>query len=144
MPCFPVKGRHEANKNIGTESYKKKNARTLRQSGHSADGTGIRETYAKETPKKCLKKPTNLLDAKDSDLVNEFVDFLRNDKELSTALKNEFGSHPSDRRKRQTELDDMNINLDEIPQEKQDGFFDRATKFMMELLQRFLKWINTD
>lgn len=85
-----------------------------------------------------------MLDPKDSDLVNEFVDFLRNDKELSAALQNEFASQPLDRQKRQTELDDMNINLDEIPQQKQDGFIDRATKFMMELLQRFLKWINTD
>lgn len=24
------------------------------------------------------------------------------------------------------------------------GFFDRAAKFVMEVLQRFLKWINSD
>lgn len=28
--------------------------------------------------------------------------------------------------------------------DQQPGFFDRAAKFIMDLLQRFLKWVNTD
>ncbi|KRT78618.1 hypothetical protein AMK59_177 [Oryctes borbonicus] len=89
-------------------------------------------------------KPTNLLDSKNGNLVNEFVEFLHHDKELSAALEKEFSSQSLSRQRRQTEADDMNMNLDEVPQEKQDGFFDRAAKFMMELLQRFLKWVNTE
>ncbi|GJQ67832.1 hypothetical protein Trydic_g16598 [Trypoxylus dichotomus] len=89
-------------------------------------------------------KPASLLNSEKGDLVNEFVEFLRHDKELSAALEKEFTSQTLSRQRRQLEADDMNMNLDEVPQEKQQGFFDRAAKFMMELLQRFLKILNPD
>lgn len=31
-----------------------------------------------------------------------------------------------------------------VDEDGQGGFFDRAAKFIMDLLQRFLKWVNTD
>lgn len=38
----------------------------------------------------------------------------------------------------------MDTETDVATEDGQGGFFDRAAKFMMDLLQRFLKWINTD
>lgn len=48
------------------------------------------------------------------------------------------------RLRRQTEVDSMDTETDNVPEDGQGGFFDRAAKFMMDLLQRFLKWINSD
>lgn len=45
--------------------------------------------------------------------------------------------------RRQTEIDGMNLNTDSQT-EGSEGFFDRAAKFVVDLLQRFLRWINTD
>lgn len=46
------------------------------------------------------------------------------------------------RSKRQTEADSMDTDV--VQQEGEGGFFDRAARFIMDLLQRFMKWINTD
>lgn len=47
---------------------------------------------------------------------------------------------------RRDAIDDtmMDVEITGNPEQKEQGFFDRAAKFMMEVLQRFLKWINTD
>lgn len=46
------------------------------------------------------------------------------------------------RLRRQTEADSMDTDV--VQQEGEGGFFDRAARFIMDLLQRFLKWVNTD
>lgn len=46
------------------------------------------------------------------------------------------------RHTRQVEGLDENTPLDDMDDQPQEGFFNRAAKFVMELLQRFLKWVN--
>jgi len=48
----------------------------------------------------------------------------------------------TDRVKRQSEVDTNDTEF--LDNEKQPGFFDRAAKFVLELMQRFLRWINTE
>jgi len=48
----------------------------------------------------------------------------------------------ADRVKRQSEVDTNDTEF--LDAEKQPGFFDRAAKFVLELMQLFLRWINTD
>ncbi|XP_044255270.1 uncharacterized protein LOC123005538 [Tribolium madens] len=82
---------------------------------------------------------------KEQDLRKSFVEFLQQDKELSSLLeKANLGSYPSlSRAVRQAEEDDVETDQD-VDTPKQEGFFDRAAKFVMEVLQRFLKWVNSD
>ncbi|KAJ8966560.1 hypothetical protein NQ314_003455 [Rhamnusium bicolor] len=55
------------------------------------------------------------------------------------------GPRGSLRIRRQTELDDVDNRADDgTVAEQNEGFFDRAAKFVVDLLQRFLKWINSD
>ncbi|KAF2898560.1 hypothetical protein ILUMI_07631 [Ignelater luminosus] len=77
-------------------------------------------------------------------LVQEFAEFLHEDPEFSAALdKISWNEDHLVRNRRQAsgpgtqEIDDSYDQPNEKP-----GFFDRAAKFVTELLQRFLKWIN--
>lgn len=72
------------------------------------------------------------------------MEFLREDREFHGLLE-----HPrlvvNDifREKRQiAEGRDMD-GMDDQDKPKEAGFFDRAAKFVMEVLQRFLKWVNS-
>lgn len=66
------------------------------------------------------------------------------EREVSGALEKIELEHPI-RQKRQSELGmDTVEEIDINPQAEKPGFLDRAAKVLMELLQRFLKWINTD
>ncbi|RZC34615.1 hypothetical protein BDFB_005833, partial [Asbolus verrucosus] len=92
-----------------------------------------------------LQAPHN--SRKEQDLRKSFVEFLQQDKELSALLeKTNFESGPAlTRNVRQAEEVDMSEDQEQdVETAKQEGFFDRAAKFVMEVLQRFLKWINTD
>ncbi|CAH1098993.1 unnamed protein product [Psylliodes chrysocephalus] len=83
----------------------------------------------------------------EDDLKRSVVEFLSQDKEFLGALEHsgliDNGLTALTRQKRQSEVTGMEIddNVDEAPQP--DGFFDRAAKFVVDLLQRFLKWINS-
>ncbi|XP_023022976.2 uncharacterized protein isoform X1 [Leptinotarsa decemlineata] len=84
----------------------------------------------------------------EKDLERSIVKFLAQDKEFLRTLEKatELVDGPGDgllRQKRQSEVDEMSIDsIDK--EEKSEGFFDRAAKFVVDLLQRFLKWINSD
>lgn len=79
--------------------------------------------------------------------MEKFVEFLHEDKEFAGLLEN-----PSFlvnggvvRNRRQADNPGMDIDdIDQLDKPKEAGFFDRAAKFVMEVLQRFLKWINSD
>lgn len=73
-------------------------------------------------------------------LEKSLADYLKHDKELIHDLE-ELG-FGADRVKRQSEVDTNDTEF--LDAEKQPGFFDRAAKFVLELMQRFLRWINTD
>ncbi|XP_019866494.1 uncharacterized protein LOC109595554 [Aethina tumida] len=98
-----------------------------------------------------LDRPSNLGDAKltrfrrsslsDTDLTKAFADFLKHDKQFNSALE-KTGEHEQIRVRREAEL--SVDGMDVMQNGEQPGFFDRAAKFVVELLQRFLKWINTD
>ncbi|KAJ8919743.1 hypothetical protein NQ315_006272, partial [Exocentrus adspersus] len=82
----------------------------------------------------------------DEDLKKSVVEFLKQDREFMSQLRNAklIGARDDvfslrNRRQAETEEVDPNIDVDEKP-----GFFDRAAKFIVDLLQRFLKWINSD
>ncbi|CAG9856110.1 unnamed protein product [Phyllotreta striolata] len=81
----------------------------------------------------------------EEDLKRSVVEFLSQDKEFLGALEHSgLIDNSVARQKRQSEMD-IDINgegdVEEVPQK--DGFFDRAAKFVVDLLQRFLKWINS-
>ncbi|KAL3274766.1 hypothetical protein HHI36_019552 [Cryptolaemus montrouzieri] len=80
------------------------------------------------------------------ELIDDFAKFLKEDKEVALALKKlDFEELKS--RSRRDAIDDGMMDVETISGDKnpsQEGFFDRAAKFVMEVLQRFLKWINTD
>ncbi|KAG5900646.1 hypothetical protein JTB14_005920 [Gonioctena quinquepunctata] len=83
----------------------------------------------------------------EQDLKQSVVEFLTQDKEFLAAVEGSQALVKNPvalvRQRRQSEVDEMGI--DTIDQEaKTDGFFDRAAKFVVDLLQRFLKWINSD
>ncbi|CAH1366437.1 unnamed protein product [Tenebrio molitor] len=82
---------------------------------------------------------------KEQDLKKSFVQFLQQDKELSALLGKINFDDPRalSRSIRQAEEDDFSPEQD-VETTKQEGFFDRAAKFVMEVLQRFLKWVNSD
>lgn len=65
--------------------------------------------------------------------------------ELKENTGNEQKVYAHLRNRRQAEGVDSMEGYDGVPEMPQDkpGFFDRAAKVVMELLQRFLKWINT-
>lgn len=69
---------------------------------------------------------------------------MQQDKELSALLeKANLGNYQAlSRSVRQAEEED--VDEQDVDTPKQDGFFDRAAKFVMEVLQRFLKWVNSD
>lgn len=74
------------------------------------------------------------------------MEFLREDREFHGLLDQpRLVVNDVLRYKRQAKdaIDIDNIDMGD-DQAKQPGFFDRAAKFVMEVLQRFLKWINTD
>ncbi|XP_072383122.1 uncharacterized protein [Diabrotica undecimpunctata] len=84
----------------------------------------------------------------EDDLKRSVVEFLSQDKEFLTALEHSGLVDVQDdhlaRQKRQSEVDmDIDGDVEDVPKDK-EGFFDRAAKFVVELVQRFLKWINTD
>ncbi|KAJ3662322.1 hypothetical protein Zmor_006677 [Zophobas morio] len=91
-----------------------------------------------------LGAPNNLKDERY--LEQKFVEFLQQDKELSSLLQNANAvPHTLSRNVRQAEEDfGSDGNEADDAGEPKPGFFDRAAKFVMEVLQRFLKWINTD
>ncbi|XP_066256230.1 uncharacterized protein [Euwallacea similis] len=77
-------------------------------------------------------------------LEKSLAEYLSHDKDLLHDLK-ELGfdekAAPA-RAKRQSDLDNNDAEL--LGEEGKPGFFDKAAKFVMELLQKFLRWINTD
>ncbi|XP_028146296.1 uncharacterized protein LOC114339811 isoform X1 [Diabrotica virgifera virgifera] len=82
----------------------------------------------------------------EDDLKRSVVEFLSQDKEFLTALEHsglvDVQHDHLSRQKRQADVDmDIDGDVEDVPKE---GFFDRAAKFVVELVQRFLKWINTD
>ncbi|KAF5283145.1 hypothetical protein FQA39_LY17403 [Lamprigera yunnana] len=82
--------------------------------------------------------PVQLM-GKEVELSKKFVDYILPDPEFQHDLKEfVFNDIQPNRAKRQAE---------QYPEEfepPKPGFFDRAAKFITELLQRFLKWVNTD
>ncbi|XP_057656764.1 uncharacterized protein LOC130894163 isoform X1 [Diorhabda carinulata] len=86
----------------------------------------------------------------DEDLEKSVVEFLSHDKQFLSALQHsgliDEGHGPLTRQKRQSEVPEMDIDqsedVEDVP--PKDGFFDRAAKFIVDLLQRFLKWVNSD
>ncbi|XP_060520932.1 uncharacterized protein LOC132698729 [Cylas formicarius] len=89
-------------------------------------------------------KPTNV-----ELLERGIAEYLKQDKELIKELGQIGLVGPYrqgtvfERLKRQAEFDINEQDFEEGDQQK-PGFFDRAAKFVVDLLQRFLKWINTD
>ncbi|CAH1968053.1 unnamed protein product [Acanthoscelides obtectus] len=82
----------------------------------------------------------------EKDFENAIVQFLSQDIEFLNTLEKAAMIEPhSFRHRRQAEVDSMDIDntTDEVDQQGGDGFFDRAAKFVVDLLQRFLKWINS-
>lgn len=75
------------------------------------------------------------------------MEFIHDDKEISSAFEKLNTEQRLIRNRRQVEDTTSTENVDEngMGGEKpnESGFFDRAAKFMMEVLQRFLKWINS-
>lgn len=68
----------------------------------------------------------------------EFIQAVRNDRQLANVVR-------SVRARRDAEDGQFDVDMGgEEGGEGKPGFFDRAAKFVMELVQRFLKWINTD
>lgn len=77
--------------------------------------------------------------------MQEFAEFLHEDPEFSAAL-DKINSNEGHlvRNRRQATGPGGTQELDDDDQGKEKpGFFDRAAKFVTELLQRFLKWINS-
>lgn len=86
-------------------------------------------------------------DVKNNDekwLAKKFIQFLKEDKSINFELSVNNGG----RRKRAAPSTVNPMSLEAIdlnpPTQENPGFFDRAAKFVVELLQRFLRWINTD
>ncbi|KAH1004141.1 uncharacterized protein LOC125505442 [Dendroctonus ponderosae] len=72
------------------------------------------------------------------------ADYLRHNKEALKELKQlGFDDHASLGRVKRQSTVEIDTNDAEIEEEK-PGFFDRAAKFVVELLQRFLRWVNTE
>lgn len=77
------------------------------------------------------------------DLAEKFVEFLKQDEQLSGLLQN--GKlHEAVRNRRATSMESAEIDTTTLDTADAGGFFDRAAKFVMEVLQRFLRWVNTD
>lgn len=72
--------------------------------------------------------------------MTKLVDHLQPDQNLKTLASTD-ESHLIV--KRAMELDET-VDVDEEIEEESPGFFERASKFVMELFRKFLKWINTD
>ncbi|XP_045463183.1 uncharacterized protein LOC123672897 [Harmonia axyridis] len=79
------------------------------------------------------------------ELLKDFSQFLQENEDIAKALRNADVEHFMTRNRRDA-VDDsmMDVDLAKEPRQKEEGFFDRAAKFMMEVLQRFLKWVNSD
>lgn len=81
-------------------------------------------------------------------LEKTFSAFLQQDKQFLRAVREDGGElenlMKSLRIRRDAEEDQFEVDMNPEDGDKKDGFFDRAAKFVMELVQRFLKWINTD
>lgn len=76
------------------------------------------------------------------------MEFLEQDKQFAALLdQGNFGAAPAlarhVRQAEETEFPEGEQDLGDAPPNK-EGFFDRAAKFVMEVLQRFLKWVNAD
>ncbi|KAF7267203.1 uncharacterized protein LOC143198826 [Rhynchophorus ferrugineus] len=81
-------------------------------------------------------------------LEHSIAEYLRHDQQLVQELKqlgfDDAALQNADRPKRQSGFE-IEMNNDDVnDQNKQPGFFDRAAKFVVEVLQRFLRWINTE
>ncbi|XP_017768356.1 PREDICTED: uncharacterized protein LOC108556665 [Nicrophorus vespilloides] len=87
-----------------------------------------------------------LIDMSEDELMAKFSQFVSEDKEIASMMER-FRVEGHSLQKRQSE-DDMRRELDGMDDmdvtPKQEGFMDRAAKFVLELVQRFLKWINTE
>ncbi|KAK9878106.1 hypothetical protein WA026_020749 [Henosepilachna vigintioctopunctata] len=80
------------------------------------------------------------------ELIKDIAEFLKEDKEISVALKNIDLDHFRNRNRRDA-VDDGLMEVENVSSTQdtpQEGFFDKAAKFIMQVLQRFLKWLNTD
>lgn len=77
-------------------------------------------------------------------MAERFVEFLKQDQQLSGFLQKAPGVGLI-RNRRATSMENLD-NVDTTTMETADagGFFDRAAKFVMEVLQRFLRWVNTE
>lgn len=80
--------------------------------------------------------------------MHKFEKFMNNDQEaraIREMYEKEMAGHKM--RKRQAEMNGMDGEGEEGGDPNTagaEGFLDRAAKFVLELVQRFLKWINTD
>lgn len=75
------------------------------------------------------------------------MEFIQDDKEIGPILDKMNADQQLIRNRRQTEEGGASVESGgevEAAQPSEGGFFDRAAKFVMEVLQRFLKWINSD
>lgn len=79
-------------------------------------------------------------------MIRNFVEFIQDDKEIGPILEKMNAENQLIRNRRQTEDDGASAEGGEVEPAppSEGGFFDRAAKFVMEILQRFLKWINSD
>ena len=91
-----------------------------------------------------LQSPVKEFPQTDDVLLQKFIQFLHEDKVLSNAInENRIDLQSSIKHKRATDQVEI-IEEKQNQQEADSTFLERAASFMVELLQRFLKWINSD
>lgn len=91
--------------------------------------------------------PVHELPKTKQELIRNFVEFIQDDKEIGPLLDKMNADQQLIRNRRQSEDGGASVEGNsevEPAQPSEGGFFDRAAKFVMEVLQRFLKWINSD
>ncbi|XP_018323637.1 uncharacterized protein LOC108735914 [Agrilus planipennis] len=121
----------------------------------SSDTKGNRRARKQKKIIRDLRKQVDALNQKTAVPINDITQDKRNFIERyvefidDKSVKKFFGEPRWDvnsfliRNKRQVEQLDTNLD-NQSSEEEQPGFFDRAAKFVVELLQRFLRWINSD
>lgn len=93
-----------------------------------------------------FQSPVKSKDLDEKQLAEKFIEFLEQDKQLASLIESSQNHHL--RQKRQASTSKTTTSKNEIDEDtfesggENEGFFDRAAKFVMELLQRFLKWVN--
>lgn len=95
-----------------------------------------------------FQAPVHELPQTKLDLIRNFVEFIQDDKEIGPVLDKLNADEQLIRNRRQAEEEGgasaEGADGEGAAPPQEGGFFDRAARFVMEILQRFLKWINSD